>query len=121
MKWIQLVKPIVVIVLLLLTGGLSLWLRSYSNLSEPSLMTLLTMSFILSILLPNLNQLKSFSITRGEMILEQVTQKEENVKQLAIATANVARLIEKEALILSLDGSPSEIIPAIEKLEELVK
>ncbi|GGB11406.1 hypothetical protein [Agarivorans gilvus] len=121
MKWILLVKPIVVIVLLWATGRFSLWLQNYSDLSELSLMTLLTMSFILSILLPNINQLKSFSIAKGEIILQQVTEKEENVKQVAIATARVARLLEKEALILPLDGTPSEIIPAIEKLEELVK
>ncbi|PTO88814.1 hypothetical protein [Vibrio splendidus] len=120
MKLNEFVKPASVILVLLLTGGLSICLRNYLNLSEPSLMILLTMSFILSVLLPHFSRLQSFSIKRGELILAQVTEKEANVKQLASTTAKVARLLEKEALALSLDGNPSEIISAIEELEELV-
>ena len=115
----QLIKPVVVVILLGASGSTSFWLRDYAELSESSLMVLLTMSFILSILLPHLNQLKSFSIVKGEMILSEVEEKEKNIKKVALATAKVARVIEKEALILSPDGSPSEIIAAIEDLEKI--
>ncbi|WIG83241.1 hypothetical protein KFZ68_15095 [Photobacterium damselae] len=55
------------------------------------------------------------------MILREVEEKEKNIKKVALATEKVARVIEKEALILSPDDSPSEIIPTIEELEKIAR
>ena len=52
-------------------------------------MVLITLSTIFSILLPNLNQLKSFSITKGELILQEVKDSEAAVKELALATVEL--------------------------------
>lgn len=64
MKCDQVMKPIIVIILPSITGKTSFWLRDYAELSKSSLMILLTMSFILSILLPHLNQIKSFQLLK---------------------------------------------------------
>ncbi len=80
------IKPAIVIVLLMVGIMCSMWLKSHSNLSEASFMVLVTLSAIFSILIPNLGQLKSFSITKGELILLEVKDSEAAVKELAIAT-----------------------------------
>lgn len=81
-----LMKPVIVIALFILGIMCSLWLKSHEDLSEASLMVLVTLAAIFSILIPNLGQLKSFSITKGELILQEVKDSEAAVKELAIAT-----------------------------------
>ncbi|MEL0630384.1 hypothetical protein [Psychromonas aquatilis] len=96
-------KPIIVIVFFLVFGYLSLWLKSYSNLSEASFMVLITLSTILSILLPNMNQLKSFSIAKGELVLQEIKETETSVKALAEATLNVMKVADEKYFELGGD------------------
>ena len=82
-------RPIMVIVTLGISVYLSLSLKEFSNLSEASFMVLVTMSFIIAIVLPNMNQLKSFSLTKGELVLQEMKETESNIKALALATVEL--------------------------------
>lgn len=95
----KLTKPAIAIVALLISIWCSLWLKSYASLSETSFMVLVTISFIFSILLPNLNQLKSFSITKGELILQEIKDSEAAIKDLAIATLELVEASTAESIV----------------------
>jgi hypothetical protein len=83
------IKPIMVMTTLGISVYLALSLKEFSKLSETSFMVLLTMSFLISIILPNLHQLKSFSLTKGELVLQEVKETESNIKELALATVEL--------------------------------
>ena len=91
----SIIKPILVVVIFLVCGIGSVWLKGFLSLSEASFMVLLTLSTIFSILLPSLSQLKSFSITKGELILQEVKDSEAAVKDLAIATMDLVEAATK--------------------------
>ncbi|HIH0456629.1 TPA: hypothetical protein ACYHOH_003199 [Vibrio cholerae] len=82
----KLTKPFIVIAIFLIMLWCSVWFKSHYNLSEASLMVLVTLAAIFSVLLPNLNELKSFSLAKGELILQDVKDKEQAVNELASAT-----------------------------------
>jgi hypothetical protein len=94
-----LTKPAFVLVLFLIGVCGSVWLKSLLDLSEASFMVLVTLSAIFSILLPNLNQLKSFSITKGELILQEVKDSEAAIKELAIATVDLVEAANEGSLV----------------------
>ncbi|HEY0922075.1 hypothetical protein [Rheinheimera pacifica] len=113
-----LIKPALVLVFLLTGIGGSAWLMSQLNLSEASFMVLVTLSAIFSILLPNLNQLKSFSITKGELILQEVKDSEAAIKELAIATADLVEAAN-EGSIVSHGFNQARYDQAVEKIRAL--
>lgn len=116
----KIIKPIIVIGIFLIGVKCSLWLKSYAKLCEASLMVLITLSAIFAILLPNLNQLKSFSITKGELILQDIKDSEAAVKELAIATLELVEAISEGALFLEkFDDTRYE--SAVKKIEFLTK
>ncbi|WP_063651007.1 hypothetical protein [Aliivibrio fischeri] len=98
----KLKKPVIVIAIFLVMLWCSVWFKNHLNLSEASLMVLVTLATIFSVLLPNLNELKSFSLAKGELILRDVKDKEQAVNELASATLElieaspVPLLVEEE-------------------------
>lgn len=93
------IKPVLVIALFLIGVYGSVWLTSLLELSEASIMVLVTLSAIFSVLLPNLNQLKSISITKGELILQEVKDSEASIKELAIATVDLVEAANEYSLV----------------------
>jgi len=93
------IKPALVVILFLVGLYGALWLKSSVSLSEASFMVLVTLSAIFSTLLPNLNQLKSFSIARGELILQEVKDSEEAVRELAIAVLDVVETSTEYSIV----------------------
>lgn len=113
-----LIKP--TLVLALFMAGISgfVWLKNLLNLSEASFMGLITLSAIFSILLPNLNQLKSFSITKGELILQEVKDSEAAIKKLAIATVDLVEAAN-EGSIVTHEFDQERYDAAVEKIKAL--
>ncbi|TMX32032.1 hypothetical protein DA096_08875 [Vibrio rotiferianus] len=114
----KLVKPTIVVVIFLVSVWGAMWLKNNVNLSEASFMILITLAAIFSILLPNLNQLKSFSITRGELILQEIKDSEVAVKELALATLELVEA-STEAAIVTNDFDEERYKRAIEELKSL--
>lgn len=113
-----LVKPVVVLALFIFGVIGSAWLKILLNLSEVSFMGLVSLSAIFSILLPNLNQLKSLSITRGELILQEVKDSEAAIKELAIATVNLVESAN-EGSIVTEEFDQERYDEAVEKIKDL--
>ena len=111
------IKAIIVTAILFIMVSLSLWIKEYSNLSEPSLMVLITLSAIFSILIPNLNQLKSFSLVKGELILQEIKDTESSIKELAKALVDVTEASNHNLVLPSFDQE--EQTKALEKLKKL--
>lgn len=82
-------KPVAVVLLLLTFTVGSVCLHLSLDLSEPSFMSLMIMSAIFSVLLPKFNELKSFFIAKGQLILQEIKVSEAAVKELAIATVDL--------------------------------
>lgn len=112
-------KPIAVVLMLLGFIGLSIWLRGYASLSEASFMVLVTLSAILSVLLPNLNQVKSFSISKGELVLQEMKETEASVQELAKAIVEVQEAGNHGIMLESYDSEAHNA--AIENLRRLTK
>ena len=111
------IKPAVIIIIFFGLVSLSLWLKKYSNLSEASFMILVTLSAIFSILIPNLNQLKSFSIAKGELVLQEMRETETSVKELAKAILEVTETSSHGLMLESFDGEAQD--RAVEQLRKL--
>lgn len=85
--------------MIVLFVGCSLWLKLYAGLSEASFMALVTISVVLGFLLPNIDRLKSFSLTRGEVILQEIKDSEVAIKELALATLELVEASTKGARV----------------------
>ncbi|WP_157890280.1 hypothetical protein [Marinobacterium aestuarii] len=114
----KLLKPIMVVVIFIISVWCSLWLKSYADLSEISFMGLITISSIYSILLPNLNKLKSFSLARGEVILQEVKDSEAAVKELALATLNLVEA-SNDGSIVAEDFDQGRYNQSVERIKSL--
>ncbi|MUK32177.1 hypothetical protein GNP44_19120 [Aliivibrio fischeri] len=115
----KLLKPLIVVLIFIGLVMCSLWFKNYASLSEASLMMLVTLSAIFSILLPNLNQLKSFSITKGELILQEVKDSEIAIKELASATLELVES-STEAAIVTNEFDEARYKKAIEEVKLLI-
>lgn len=115
-----LMKPAVVITLFILGIMCSLWLKSGLDLSEASFMVLVIIAAIFSILIPNLGQLKSFSITKGELILQEVKDSEAAVKELAIATLELVEA-SSDGSIVTEDYDSSRYDNAVNTIKSLTE
>jgi competence protein ComGC len=113
-------KPAVVITLFILGIMCSLWLKSGLDLSEASFMVLVIIAAIFSILIPNLGQLKSFSITKGELILQEVKDSEAAVKELAIATLELVEA-SSDGSIVTEDYDSSRYDNAVNTIKSLTE
>lgn len=111
-------KTIAAIATILASISCSLWLKSYASLSESSFMVLVTISVILGLVLPNINQLKSFSITKGELILQEVKDGEAAVKELALATLELVEASTKGARVTE-DFDQDRFNKSIERMKSL--
>lgn len=111
-------KPTLVVAIFLIGIGGSLCLKTFLGLSEASFMVLVTLSFVFSILLPNLNQLKSFSITKGELILQEVKDSEAAVRELAIATVDLVEA-SNEFAIVTEEFDQDRYDKAVDKIRNL--
>ncbi|EOE4705287.1 hypothetical protein G6326_18555 [Vibrio cholerae] len=111
-------KPASVVIVFVIMVYLSVWFRDSNALSEASLMVLITLSAIFSVLLPNMNNLKSFSITKGELILQEVKDSEEAIRELASATLE---LVESSPvpLLVEEEFDASRYNKAIEEVRSL--
>jgi hypothetical protein len=116
---IKIIKPLIVVGIFAIAVICSLWLKTYASLSEASLMILITLSAIFSILLPNLNQLKSFSITKGELILREVQDSEAAVKKLAAATLELVEA-SNDGTIFKEDFDSERYQEAVEEIKSLI-
>lgn len=115
-KEIRITALVVAIFLMGICG--SLYLRNLEGLSEASFMLLVTISFIFSILLPNLNQLQSFSLTKGELILQEIKVSESAIRELAIATVELVEASTEFAMV-SEEYNQEHYERAIEKIRKL--
>lgn len=111
-------RPVLVVTIFLIGIGGSLCLKKFVGLSEASFMVLVTISFIFSILLPNLNQLKSLSLTKGELILQEVKDSEAAVRELAIATVDLVEA-SSEFAIVTEEYDQDRYDKAVEKIRKL--
>ncbi|WP_462147990.1 hypothetical protein [Pseudoalteromonas gelatinilytica] len=111
-------KPVLVIIIFLILVNLSVLFCSSNELSENVLMLLITLSAIFSVLLPTMNNLKSFSITKGELILQEVKVSEKAITELASATLE---LIESSPipLLTEEDFDENRYNKAIDKVRSL--
>nr|WP_076025903.1 hypothetical protein [Vibrio cholerae] len=116
----KLTKPFIVIAIFLIMLWCSIWLKSHYNLSEALLIVLVTLAAIFSVLLPNLNELKSFSLAKGELILQDVKDKEQAVNELASATLE---LIEASPvpLLVAEEFDRDRYSEAIKKVKALTE
>ena len=112
------IKTITSIIILL--GGVKfcLWLKSSENLSEPSFITLIAFFMILSIVIPFFNQIQSFSLFKGELILKEMKETETSIKNLGIAIYNAIDCSSKDSLSIS-SASRNDFQVAMKKLKEL--
>jgi competence protein ComGC len=113
----RILKPTIVVAMLTSFIGFSIWLRKYESLSEASFMVLVTLSAILSVLIPNLNQVKSFSISKGELVLQEMKETEASVKELAKAIVEVQETGNHGIMLESYDSEAHDM--AIERLRKL--
>lgn len=113
----KILKPSLVLLMLASFIGASIWLRGYATLSESSFMVLITISSMLSLLLPNLNNIKSFSIIKGELVLQEMKETEASVKELAKAILDVTETGSHGLMLQSYDGEAHD--KAIESLRKL--
>jgi hypothetical protein len=109
--------PAISIITLGIGFKVSLWLKEYSKLSEPSFMLILIFFMIFSILLPRLNSLQSFSLTKGELVLRDIKETERSVKQLAKAVLDVEETSGDKLLLQSIDESAHK--EAVDRLKKL--
>ena len=111
------VAPAISIVTLVIGFKVSLWLKEYSNLSEPSFIIVLTFFMIFSILLPRINRLQSFSLTKGELVLQDIKETEASVKELAKAILEVTETSSHAIMRESFDREAKD--NAVDKLRKL--
>ncbi len=115
----KILKPLIVILLFVFFVYCSVLFKGIVGLSETSLMVLITISALFSLLLPNINQLKSFSIAKGELILQEVKERESIVKDLAMATAELVEASTESAITYNMDVEKYN--NALEKVKNLSK
>jgi hypothetical protein len=113
----KIIKPVCVVLMLLGFIILSIFLRDYASLSEASFMVLITLSSILGVLVPNLNNVKSFSISKGELVLQEMKETEASVKELAKAIIEVQEAGNHGIMLETYDGEAHDA--AIENLRKL--
>jgi len=109
--------PIIVIIALGIGFKVALWLKEYSNLSEPSFMIVLIFFMIFSILLPRLHRLQSFSLSKGELTLQGMKETETAVKELARAILEVTETSSHGLMLENFDSEAQK--KAVEKLRKL--
>ena len=111
------VAPVISIITLGIGFKVSLWLKEYSSLSEASFMIVLIFFMIFSIILPRLDMLRSFSLTKGELVLQEMKDTEASVKELAKAILEVTETSSHGIMRESFDGAAKN--KAVEKLRKL--
>lgn len=111
------INPVISIAALCIGFKVSLWLKAYSNLSEPSFIIVLIFFMIFSILLPRLNSLQSFSLTKGELVLREVKETEASVKELASAIIELSEADSHAVMQESFD--PERKRNAINNLKKI--
>ena len=111
------IKPALVTTIFIIGVWVSLWLKAYSNLSEVSFMAFVTISMIFSIIIPNLNNLKSFSLTNAELVLQDMKETEASVNTVASAICIAVEAIRENSL--ELNEPSQEYKEAIQKLKTL--
>ncbi|EJG0697406.1 hypothetical protein C2F68_RS23135 [Vibrio parahaemolyticus] len=115
----KILKPLFVIVIFVVLVLCSVWLKIYLNLSDPSFIALVIVSAIFSVLLANLDNLKSISFRKGELILQEVKDCEENMKELASATLELV-VASTDASIVTADYDNDRYEKAVEKVKSLI-
>ncbi len=115
----HLYKPVLVLFLLVTGVACSAWLKVYLNLSDTPFVALVTISSIFSILLPNLNQIQSLSLLKGELILREVKESEAAVKRLATATLELVEASSQGALLTD-EFDDVRYSKAVEEVRSLV-
>lgn len=111
------IAPAISIITLFVGFKVSLWLKEYSNLSEASFMLVLIFFMLFSILLPRLNKFQSFSLVKGELVLQEMKETEASVKELAKAILEVIETSSHGIMIESFDSKAQN--KAVEKLRKL--
>ena len=111
------IAPAISIITLFIGFNVSLWLKEYSNLSEPSFMIVLTFFMLFSILLPRLTKLQSISLSKGELVLQEMKETEIAVKELAIAMLDLTEASNHHVMLESFD--PVAQKKAMDKLKKL--
>ena len=114
-------KPMTASAVFIVLATISFLMLNGSFISEPSFIILIFLTVFTSFTALCLDRIKILKFKEFQLTLFQIKETETSIKDIALATVEVARLIEKESLVLSKDGKPSQILPAIEKLESLAK
>lgn len=111
-------RPVLVVAIFLIGIIGALYLKKIAGLSEASFMVLVTISFVFSILLPNLSQLKSLSLARGELILQEIKGSEAAVRDLAIATVDLVEASSEFSMVTE-EYDQDRYDEAVEKIRKL--